>query len=81
MHTERQRLRFVDLPFATQAATVGSGFMAWVLFAELVIDRHGLAPHLPFYRLGDLCVWDAAVVSGLLSLWGAAHARGRRRGR
>lgn len=76
---QRQRLSLTDLPLAVQAATAGSGFMACVLFAELVIDRHGLAPHMPFYRPGNLCVWDLAVAAGLLSLVGAAH--GQRRGR
>jgi hypothetical protein len=52
-----------------KAAVILTFFNSWVLFAELVIDRHGLAPYLPFYRIGWLCVWDvlALVLSVLVT--------------
>ena len=30
-----------------------------------VIDRYGLDDYLPFYKYGDVCVWDAAIVVGV----------------
>lgn len=57
------KLRFKDLPRAVRVAAATSFFMAWVLFAEFVIDCYGLDRFLPFYRVGDLCPYDLAVVA------------------
>jgi len=46
-------LRFRSLPLAVRLATMLAFFLAWVLFAELIIDRHGLDTYLPFYRVGN----------------------------
>jgi hypothetical protein len=35
---------------------------SWVLFEEVIVDRHGLWKYMPFYRVGDPCVWDLAAV-------------------
>ena len=60
---------FRTLPFAVRITTVATWFMAWVLFAELVIDRHGLNEWLPFYRVGNLCPYDLAVIALLVFAW------------
>jgi hypothetical protein len=67
------RIAFPQLPFTARAATFLSMFMAWVLFAEFVIDRHGLDRLLPFYRVGNLCPYELAVGTLLLLLWIRLH--------
>ncbi len=63
------KLAFKDLPLIVKVAVFVSFFNAWVLFEELVIDRHGLWRYLPFYKVGLFCVWDVlalvAIGSGL----------------
>ena len=56
-----------DQSLVVKAAVFITFFNAWVLFEELVIDRHGLWRYLPFYRVGVFCVWDvlALAVIGL----------------
>lgn len=53
---------FSEMPLVVRGAAAATGFMAWVLFAELIIDRHGLDRWLPFYRLGNFCVYDAVAI-------------------
>ncbi len=61
---------FGQLPWIAKVA-VGVAFLnSWVLFEEIVVDRQGLWRYMPFYRVGDFCVWDLTV--GLLifaGLW------------
>ncbi len=47
-----------EQPIAVKVAVFITFFNAWILFEELVIDRHGLWRYLPFYRVGVLCIWD-----------------------
>jgi hypothetical protein len=47
--------------------------MAWVMFAEFVIDRHGLDEFLPYYRVGNLCPYDLAIIAIILAFWIVAH--------
>jgi hypothetical protein len=60
---------------------VGIAFMdAWVSLEEFVIDRHGLWRYMPYYRVGEACVWDLA--AGLLivvGLWRLSRPRAERR--
>jgi len=60
---------FKTLPFITRMATMLSFYIAWVLFEELVIDRHGLDRFLPLYRVGNLCVYDLGIASVLAFTW------------
>ena len=76
MNASAMRLSFANLPFVAQLAIGVVALQSWIMFAEVVIDRHGLAPHLPFYRYGNLCVWDLTVVA----LIAAGVIYGRRRG-
>ena len=43
--------------------------MPAVLIAEFVIDRHGLDTFLPFYRVGNLCPYELAVIAVLAFAW------------
>lgn len=74
------KVPFKDLPFLVKAAVFVSFFTAWVMFEELVIDRHGLWRYLPFYKVGLFCVWDVlalvAIGSGLA--WLSFSRRSRR---
>ena len=46
------KVSFSELPFLVKAAVFVSLLNAWVLFEEVVIDRHGLWRYLPFYKVG-----------------------------
>lgn len=65
------KVRFKDLPLVVKAAVFVSFFTAWVMFEELVIDRHGLWRYLPFYKVGLFCIWDvlALVAIGSALAW------------
>ena len=63
------RIPFRALPLAIRLATFLTFFLSWVLFAELVIDRYGLDEYLPFYRVGNICIYDLVVIALLVWLW------------
>ncbi len=69
------KVRFRSLPLVVRVATMLTYFVAWVGFAEVVIDRHGLDAYLPLYRVGDFCTYDAAVLLILAVSWWRLHAR------
>ncbi len=69
---------FGQLPLLAKIA-VGLTFLnTWVLFEETVIDRHGLWRYMPFYKVGDPCVWDITAV--LIIVIGTWRASRRQRG-
>jgi hypothetical protein len=41
---------------------------SWVIFEELVVDRHGLWRYMPFYRVGLFCTWDVLALAVILLL-------------
>jgi hypothetical protein len=59
-----QQISFQALPLSVRVMTALSMAMAWVLLAEFVIDRYGFDRALPFYRYGDLCIYDLAFALG-----------------
>jgi hypothetical protein len=63
-------LSFKQLPLIARLA-IGAAFLnTWVLFEEIVVDRHGLWRYMPFYRVGDFCLWDLTVVLLIfMALW------------
>ena len=67
---------FRRLPLVVRLSTMLTLFLAWVLFAELVIDRHGLDAYLPLYRVGNLCVYDLLVIALLAISWFRLHRQG-----
>ena len=62
-------IRFGSLPLVVRISTLATWFLAWLLFAELVIDRHGLDSWLPYYRVGNFCPYDIAVIVALVIAW------------
>ena len=50
---------------------------------EFVIDRHGLWKYMPYYKVGDPCVWDrtAAVIITVALCWASQNAKARAHGR
>lgn len=63
-----QRIAFYQLPRWVRIATALTLFNTWVVIAEFVIDRYGLDEYLPFYKYGDVCVWEIAVIAGIV-IW------------
>lgn len=55
-------------PLILKIAIALTFFNTWVLIAEFVIDRYGFDKYLPFYRYGDVCVWELAVIAGIIVL-------------
>lgn len=64
-----QKIAFHQLPLWIRLAAALSVFNTWVLIAEFVIDRYGLDEYLPFYRYGDVCLWDIAVIIALVTVF------------
>ena len=68
----------LSLPLIAKIAIAVTVINTWVLFEEIVVDRHGLWRYMPFYRVGLFCVWDAAVFAVTLLLLLLSVARSRR---
>ncbi len=64
-----QRIAFHRLPLWVRVAAALTLLNTWVLIAEFVIDRYGLDEYLPFYRYGNVCLWDLAVLIGVTILF------------
>lgn len=75
-----KKISFSELPFLVKTAVFVSFVNAWVLFEELVLDRHGLWRYLPFYKVGLFCVWDflALVLIGAGVFWWPSAGRWER---
>jgi hypothetical protein len=58
----------LPLPLIAKIAIAMTSINTWILFEEVVVDRHGLWRYMPFYRVGLFCVWDAAVLAVTLLL-------------
>jgi cytochrome c-type biogenesis protein CcmH/NrfF len=70
---------FRQLPFTVKLAVALTFFNSWVLFAEVVVDRHGLWRYMPGYKVGTLCPWDVAVAALIVA--GVVYGVRRRRTR
>ena len=57
MHT----MAFRQLPLVAKIAVGVVFYNAWWSMEEFVIDRKGLWKYMPYYRVGNGCVWDLAV--------------------
>jgi hypothetical protein len=53
------------MPLWVRLASALAVLNTWVLIAEFVIDRYGLDKHLPFYRYGDICIWDVVILAAV----------------
>lgn len=59
-------IQFHQLPRWVRVAAALTLLNTWILIAEFVIDRYGLDGYLPFYRYGDVCIWDLVVIAGIV---------------
>ena len=64
-----RRIAFWQLPLWVRLAAALTVFNTWVLIAEFVIDRYGFDDYLPFYRYGDVCLWEVALIIILVVLF------------
>ena len=70
------------LPLIVKIAVALTFFNSWVLFEEIVVDRHGLWRYMPFYKVGLFCTWDvAAVLIITTSVWYVFRRWGQRSAR
>ena len=67
------QIKFRNLPLSARLMTCASMFMAWVLFAEFVIDRYGFDEYIPFYRFADICPYEFLVVGLIILFWIKSH--------
>ena len=70
-----EKVKFSQLNITTRVMTCASMFMAWVLFAEFVIDRYGIYEYLPFYRFANVCPYELLVIAGIVNYWIKAHRK------
>ena len=56
----------LPLPLIVKIAIAITAVNTWVIFEEVVVDRHGLWRYMPFYRVGLFCSWDASVLTIIL---------------
>lgn len=42
-------------------------FNTWVIIEETIIDRHKLWRYLPFYKIGNICVWDFIMAAAIIA--------------
>lgn len=65
---------FRQLPLAVKIATWVVFNNAWWSIEEFVIDRKGVWRYMPYYRVGDACVWDLAVALMIgFAVWRASR--------
>src|ERR1700740_2435881 len=55
------RVSFGQLPMLVRVVTGVALFNAWVSLEEFVVDRIGLWKYMPYYKVGQGCVWDLTV--------------------
>jgi hypothetical protein len=70
-----KNLRFYDLPMVVRVTSATTMILAWITFEEIVIDRYHLDRFLPFYRVGNYCVYDLAAGLLVALFWVLAHRR------
>ena len=75
METKMDKIEFSQLNITTRIMVCVSMFMAWVLFAEFVIDRYGIHEYLPFYRFADICTYELVVIGSIVFYWIKAHRK------
>jgi hypothetical protein len=68
-----QAISFRALPLPVRVMTALSMLMAWVMVAEFVIDRYEIDRFLPFYRYGDICIYDFVAAALVLAFWVLAN--------
>lgn len=66
MKNEETKPRTPALPLIVKIAIAMTAVNTWVIFEEVVVDRHGLWRYMPFYRVGLFCAWDFSVLTVIL---------------
>jgi hypothetical protein len=72
-----ERLLFRQLPWAVRIAVGLAIGLTWVFIEEHIIEPFTLYKYMPFYRVGNFCVYDLTV--GLIiavSIWRASRHAG-----
>ena len=63
------KIPFRSMPMIVRLASFLSLLLGWITFENAVIEGQGLAPYLPFYRVGAFCTYDAVMLGILFTLW------------
>jgi len=66
MKNEETKPTTPSLSLIVKIAIAMTAVNTWVIFEEVVVDRHGLWRYMPFYRVGLFCAWDASVLTIIL---------------
>jgi hypothetical protein len=66
MKNEETKPTTPALPLIVKIAIAMTAVNTWVIFEEVVVDRHGLWRYMPFYRVGLFCAWDFSVLTVVL---------------
>jgi len=72
-----ERLLFRQLPWAVRIAVGLAIGLTWVFIEEHIIEPFALYQYMPFYRVGNFCIYDFTVGSIIaVSIWRASmHTR------
>lgn len=73
------RLTFAEMPRIVQISVGLTWMSIWILFEEIVVDRQGLWKYMPFYRVGNYCVWDMGMTILICTTLFLLDRRGRQR--
>jgi hypothetical protein len=71
-----ERSSFRELPRVVQIAVGLAIGLTWVFIEEHIVEPFGLYKYMPFYKVGDFCVYDFTV--GLIIvgyIWYFSRAR------
>jgi hypothetical protein len=66
MKNEEMKSTTSPLRLIVKIAIAMTSINTWILFEEIVVDRHGLWRYMPFYRVGLFCAWDFSVLTVIL---------------
>jgi hypothetical protein len=66
MKNEETKPTTPPLPLIVKIAIALTAINIWIIFEEIVVDRHGLWRYMPFYRVGLFCAWDFSVLTVVL---------------
>jgi hypothetical protein len=66
MKNEETKPTTPALSLIVKIAIAMTAVNSWVIFEEVVVDRHGLWRYMPFYRVGLFCAWDFSVLTVIL---------------
>jgi len=72
-----KKLTFKQLPLIVKIGLGIVFYNPWWSIEEFVIDRHELSKYMPYYKVGDPCVWDltVAVIITVALCWASAERK------